>query len=120
MRADASTALAAALLIGIQTLLMSVSLGAHAVPGQSDSFGAPLCSQYGSGNGGQPPADRHTLPDCCLSGCALAFGSPLPAAVAPLPLPRMAAPAAYALPDFRPRLQSDGSSIRSRGPPSLV
>jgi hypothetical protein len=121
MTVDRSAALAAALLLGIQTLLMSMSLGVHAGLGRPDAFGGPLCvSLHGAGNAGQTPGGGHSLPDCCSFGCALASGSPLPASASALPLPGMSARVAYLLPDFPLQARTDRSSIRARGPPSLA
>jgi hypothetical protein len=117
MRVDASTALAAALLIGIQTLLMSMSLGVHAAPGQAGLFVGSLCSSHGSS--GHVPTDGHSLPDCCALGCALASGSPLPGPMALLFVPVPSTPVAYGSPKTSLPAERERSSIRSRGPPGL-
>jgi hypothetical protein len=117
MKLDGSAAFAAALLIGIQTILMSVSLGQHAALSPI----ASLCSALSErADPGDTPAKSPRLPDCCSFGCALSSGSPLPDA-GPLPvLQEIAASVAYLFPDSAIMPEARRSSFRSRGPPSLV
>lgn len=116
MKADASSALAAALLIGLQAILSSLALGAYATPATYDAFGGPICADSSRS---QAPGDRHLSPDCCLAGCSAACGSATPSPSLLL-LPGLATPVAYPAPRAAPRPEPDRTSIRSRGPPSLV
>jgi hypothetical protein len=117
-KVDASAALAAALIIGIQAVLMSLSLGVHAAPGPRDAFGGSICVFSGNAGDSGHKGNHHSLPDCCSSGCALASGSPPPAS-ALLILPEMAAEVAFLLPQPVLRPETERSSIRARAPPSL-
>lgn len=117
LKMDASAALAAALFLCLQTMMMALSIGAHAVPAQVDAFGGARCINTGDGGAGGGTGDHHSLPDCCSLGCALASGSPLPA---PPPVAAVATrwePVAYALPESVARIGTTRASSRARGPP---
>ena len=62
MNVDASSALAGALLFGVQTVLMALWMSAHAAPVQHDAFGGSLCISWaGSRDAGETPGVQDFL-----------------------------------------------------------
>lgn len=99
-------ALAAALLLVVQSLISAVAIGASAAA-PLDLYGNPLCiaGVAGGGEGGSGVGGGHghaKLPDCCTLGCPMvsgASGGPLPVApwlAAPLAAPLGTAGSDYA------------------------
>lgn len=88
-RKDRTVAFVAALVLLLQTLLVS---WAHAAPHSMvlDGFGNPLCVT--SASDGAPPADQPTkLPNCCTLGCSMASAVLAPPSPDALPVRQDAA-----------------------------
>lgn len=70
------TALAAALLLVLQSALTSFALGASASAASLDAWGNPICATSADGvphDGGAPNHDK--LPPCCTTACPMLSGS---------------------------------------------
>lgn len=66
-------AIAAAILIALQTLLGTVAMAENAATPMFDAFGNMLCinSVEGHDSGSTPNKDRSLLPECCTLACGL-------------------------------------------------
>ena len=66
-------AVAAAILIALQTLLGTFAMAANAATPMVDAFGNMLCinSAEGDDSGSAPNKDRPLLPECCTLACGL-------------------------------------------------
>ena len=117
---DPSSALAAALLLAIQIVVGGLWMGAHAAPAGTDAFGHMLCAWSGSDAGGDRPAGHAPFPDCCATGCSLAWAEQDDAFAASAPAVESTVFVQLPARDDRFVRLIDRASIRSRGPPRSV
>ena len=122
-RRRSSLALAAALALVVEAVLMAASLGLHAAPPAGrDAWGGALCVTSAHAGAGDHRSDRAPggPADCCKAGCNLATGGP------PLPEPGPVFAALHGSPSLPAPPAEDvptpaeRSSVGSRGPPRLV
>jgi hypothetical protein len=116
----APTAVLAAFVLFIHTLLIGLSAGVHASPVELDAFGNPLCLGAANQSGDENPASDHTQHGCCTFGCHFAAAPPLPDRLPLLVDFRPVEHVAWQRQDTSPRRSVERSSIRLRGPPRLV
>ena len=71
-------AFVAAYMLVLQSILTALAAGAMAAPLQRDAFDGIICishSETQQPQDGSP--DRHSLPDCCITGCSMS-AAPMP------------------------------------------
>ena len=117
---SAPTAVLAAFVLFVHTLLIGLSAGLHASPVELDAFGNPLCLGVASQSGDENPASDHTQHGCCTFGCHFAAAAPLPDRVPLLVEFRPVEHVAWRRQETSARRSIERSSIRLRGPPRLV
>lgn len=118
LRPDSSTALAAAVLFGVQSMVLALWVGAHGVPAEHDQFRNPLCIAWSAvRDAGEAPPGHAPLPNCCTLGCGMGNASLAPVRVALPVRVETAAPVVYGALAAPLGQAVDRASIRSRGPP---
>ena len=120
-RPDSATALAAAVLFGVQSMVLALWVGAHGVPVEGDQFGNPLCIAWSAAqDAGEKPTGHAPLTNCCTLGCGLGNASLAPVRMALPARVETAAPVVYGALAAPLGQAIDRASIRSRGPPLLA
>ncbi|WP_395449267.1 hypothetical protein ACHMW7_05140 [Aminobacter sp. UC22_36] len=110
-------ALAAALMLVLQTVAGALALGQGTPP--LDIFGNPLCITSASGHTAPARSDHPSLPQCCTLGCnmvSVTTGSPPEGAGLPVVRP-LEATIVFASPRLDPSITPEHDPGNPRAPP---